>query len=455
MIIEKKIVYSLKGLSVNSKLLVKNVSGSFVIKGIAIIIGLFTMPAYMSYFSNQTVLGVWFTLISILNWILSFDLGIGNGLRNNLVRVLAEKNHEGIRKYISSAYIILGFISSTIAIIGYVCLEFINWNNVLGISPEVVSNSTLLLVVRLLFIGVILQFFLRIIVSILYAMQKTVLPSILTLTSTILLLSFMAIYDGSNIEQNIITLAVVNILTVNIPLLGTTIVLFLTKLRYSIPSFRYYVKDYAYSIVKLGGGFFFIQIMFMIITSTNQILITWFHGPKHVVEYLVYFKLFNLFVTLFSLIANPIWSAVSKAHVEKKYTWISKVYKYLNYISVLGLCACLCLSLVLQIVVNLWLGENTITVNYGYAICFAVDSAIMIYILAVTSIANGVGQLKPQLVCNTIVAILKIPLVYTLSQYIESWISIVIVNIIIMLPCAIIQSIIINNFLKKKLKINY
>ncbi|MCS5422125.1 MULTISPECIES: lipopolysaccharide biosynthesis protein [Psychrilyobacter] len=428
----------------------KNITGSFLIKGLGIIVSMFTMPVYMTFFSDQVILGVWFTLISMLNWILNFDLGIGNGLRNHLVIALSEKSDKKIKQYISSAYIILGSLSIGIIIIGYLFIGFINWNMILNISPEILPNGLLLKVVRILFVGIIAQFFLRLIVSILYAMQKTVLPSILALISSILLLLYMKGYTSVNIEQSLNDLAIINVLTMNVPLLVTTIALFLTKLKKSKPSLKFYVKNYARNIMKLGGEFFFIQIMSLVMVSTNLMLITWLYDPKYVVEYQVYFKLFNLFVVLFSLIVNPIWSAVSKAYVEKNYTWIKKIYNYLNILSIVATLACFFLIFFLQYIVSLWLGENSIIINYSYAFYFAVNSSLIIYTLAITSIANGIGSLKPQIYCNVIMATMKFPLAYILSFVVGGWGSIILTNIILMTPCVIFQSIMINKTLKNK-----
>ena len=78
------ILARLKGISEKNTIIYKNVIGAFAVKGASLILSLFTMPAYMRFFEDEQILGVWFTLLSVLSWILNFDLGIGNGLRNNL-----------------------------------------------------------------------------------------------------------------------------------------------------------------------------------------------------------------------------------------------------------------------------------------------------------------------------------------------------------------------------------
>ncbi|EOU1150939.1 hypothetical protein AB8J25_001843 [Clostridium perfringens] len=78
----------MKNINGNTKKVIINIINGIGIKGGAILIAFFTTPAYMRYFENESILGVWFTILSVLSWILNFDLGIGNGIRNRLVKTL-------------------------------------------------------------------------------------------------------------------------------------------------------------------------------------------------------------------------------------------------------------------------------------------------------------------------------------------------------------------------------
>ena len=94
-------INKVKNSNENDKIVYRNVLGAFLVKGGALFVTLFTLPAYINFFNNDSVLGIWFTLLSLLNWILNFDLGIGNGLRNHLSMSISLHDEEKTKKYIA------------------------------------------------------------------------------------------------------------------------------------------------------------------------------------------------------------------------------------------------------------------------------------------------------------------------------------------------------------------
>ena len=64
-----------RSISGNNRIIALNVIGAFIVRGVALIVSLFTMPAYMRFFKDDATLGIWFTIVSVLNWVMFFDLG--------------------------------------------------------------------------------------------------------------------------------------------------------------------------------------------------------------------------------------------------------------------------------------------------------------------------------------------------------------------------------------------
>lgn len=434
----------------NNKAIVYNTIGAFLVKGGALVISLFTMPAYMKYFDSQQILGLWFTILSVLSWVLTFDLGIGNGLRNHIVPALVNKDQIKIKKYVSSAYVVIGAVVLLSIGLSKILFKFINWNIIFNIPHEIVSIKTLNITVGIVFSGIMLQFLLKLITSILYAMQKSALNNFLSLLSSVITLVYVSFANSSDISTNLISMAVVNVLAVNLPLLVATIVVFSKELKGCKPEIKFFEMKYARDVIKLGGIFFWVQIMYMIITATNEFLITWFTAPEMVVEYQIYNKLFTLIGTIFALALTPIWSAVTKALSEQNFTWIKHLYKTLKLMAIIAVIFEVGMIPFLQFGINLWLGDNAIQVNYLYAIVFAIFGSIMIWNGVISSIANGCGELKTQSIFFTIGALIKIPIAWILVGIFNSWIGIILANIIAMSLYSIIQPIWLNKFLNKK-----
>lgn len=428
----------LKHKFLNNKNLFWNIIGSIGVKGLAMLVNILAMPAYLKYFSDNIVLGVWFTIISILNWILTFDLGIGNGLRNHLVGAFVDKDRTKAKKYISSAYFSIGGIAFLIGTLGFIILQFLDWNNILNISSQIVPNKSLTTIIQIIFLGIIIQLFLRLIISILYALQKTALSNFLSLISNVLILLFLLLFKFDNLIESLKILSYVYILSLNVPLLIASLVVFSTQLTDSKPSLGYFQKEYAKKILELGSLFLGIQLSLLIINSTDQFLILRFYSPEAVVEHQVYYRIFSIYITFFSLITIPIWSAVTKAYVERRIDWIKKVYKYLNLVGTGIVLLSFITALIFQYIVNLWLGELTFVINIKYAFVFAAYSSIFIFIYSANCIANGISLLRPQFVGNLIAAIVKIPIAILFSIYFDQWIIIIVIDLIILIPTLVI-----------------
>lgn len=438
------IVAKIKNGSEKDKVIYKNVIGAFAVKGASLILSLFTMPAYMRFFADEQILGVWFTLLSVLSWILNFDLGIGNGLRNNLTTALATGNRKAAKEYISSAYWMIGLVMLTAGSFGLIILPYISWNLVFNVNPALLSSAVLSRAVQWCFLGIVLQFFLRLISSVLYAMQMSAVNNFLALLTSALQLVFVLIAPSRTPEENLQMFAWAYVVCVNLPLLVASVGVFFGPLRDCIPGFQSFNRKKAKSVLSLGGIFFVCQVLYMLIANTNEILITRYTHPANVVEYQIYNKLFTLVATLFMLALTPIWSAVTKAIAEKDYVWIQKTKKKLLGLSLLASVLEFLVIPFLQVIVNSWLGEEAIIIDYSNAACFALFGSSMVFQSAISTIANGTGKMHVQALCYGGGILVKLIFIHFGIAITGNWIVIILANALILIPYCIIQNHVIN-----------
>lgn len=425
----------------DNRILINNMAGTLLIKGLAMVLTLFTMPIYINYFDNKEAVGIWFSMVSVLNWILTFDLGIGNGLRNNLVVALAENDKKAIKTLISSAYYFLGIISFFILIIGNICLNFIDVNKILNISTDIFSVHILRKCVKIVFSGIVLQFFLRIITSILYAMRKTAVANLLTLISSASILIFVSFFRPRSLEDRLLVLSFAQAVTTCLPLLIATVIIFFTLLKDSKPSFKSFNLEMGKRIMNLGGQFLVIQICLMIITSTNEILISRLSDISYVVEYQAYYRIFYMVVTLFSLVCQPMWSSFAKAYVAKQYLWIKHTYHKFQLAAIICCALTVLISLIFDQLVVLWLGENVVHTSMKYSIAFSAFVSVSVLVNSTSCLANGLNMLKCQVKWSIVGALAKVPLSIFFVVLSGEWIGVLYANIIALLPLLVFQTI--------------
>ena len=140
------------------------------------------------------------------------------------------------------------------------------------------------------------------------------------------------------------------------------------------------------------------------------------------------------------LALTPMWSAVTKAQAEKDHLWLKKIYYLTNKFTLIAIGAEFLLIGVLQFVINIWLGDNAIDVNYLYAVIFAFYGSVSIIQSVQQTFAYGFGIVKLQCICYTVGVIVKFSIVYYGTQiWNDAWILVVLANFIVMLPYCILQ----------------
>lgn len=436
--------------SSSDKALFKNISGAFVFKGLGMLLSFFSMLIYMDFFENKLVLGVWFTILSTSNWIFMFDIGIGNGLRNCLTRELVRGDKKRIKTYISSAYILITVIAVVLLCIGSLMIGYVNWNDFFNISESVVSRATLNTTVRIIYAGIVLQFIFKMVVYILYALQKSAVNNMIAFLTSLFQFMAVLLLPSLSISENLIRLAVVFIVSSNLLYMVVTVFAFRNEqIKGCGVSLKYFETDAALKTVNIGVLFLWTQILHLLISLTDDFLVTKFTSPKYEVYFSIYNRLFSLVGTLFTLALTPVWSAVTKAQEERDYLWVRKIYKFANRAVLLGVAGELLIILVMQFVVNIWLGSHAIQVDYTYALIFAVYGSIMLFQSVQETFAYGFGKVMVLCVCYSIGVIVKYSIVYFGTMlYPDAWIIVVLSNILVILPFCIVQPF----YLKKEIE---
>jgi len=175
----------------------KNILGSFLLKGISIVISLLLVPLTIDYL-NPTKYGIWITLMSVIAWFNFFDIGLGNGLRNKFATAKAEGKDELARTYISTTYAIISIISVLLFILFFIVNQFLDWGKILNTTTDLIELEKLVFIVFSVFC---LQFIIKLINVVFIADQRPAMSSAIntfaSLISLITVFVLMKTSEGS------------------------------------------------------------------------------------------------------------------------------------------------------------------------------------------------------------------------------------------------------------------
>lgn len=383
----------------------KNIIFSLIVKGFSVLLGLVIVNIYLQYLGN-TNYGLWITISSIASWVAMGDLGIGNGLRNELAKAYADNNVKKQQVLISTAIIVLLKVSVIILFILSVISEILIITGVLEIGVRASLYITNLFMC--------INFVLGIFVSISHAYQLSYYSSFSQLLYSGLSIIMVLILVLGGIKSNLTIFAVINgscNTLAHIFLIKS--VLKKIKLKIDLKTTN---KLYVKSIIGVGIQFFVLQLCGLILYSTDNVIIKALFGSEEVTKYAIITKIFSTGEMIFSIFLVSLWSGVTYQYSLKNYTWIMDKIKQLLKVWTLFVLGTVVISFLFNILIKIWLGEQVEEYSWRIIALFAFYSSVSTFGSIFVNIANGMGVIKLQLIMVVIETLFNIPLSIYLSH---------------------------------------
>ncbi|MGL4998721.1 MAG: lipopolysaccharide biosynthesis protein, partial [Cetobacterium sp.] len=346
------------------------------------------VPKALKYLGVENY-GIWATILSILSWISFFDVGIGNSLRTKLVEYLEKKQEKEARELISTAYINIGLISLGIFLISLIILKFVDMQSLLNINYKKLNE-----LIFLAFCFINFNFVISLCKPIYYAQQKSTTVSLIELTSQTLNFLGILLFIHIKLNNSLIYIC----LLYGITSLGTnlfyTYKLFKSN-RNILPRISDYKKEMNKQLNTLGFKFFLLQIVCLILFTTDSVIITKLFGASEVTPYNLSNRIFGIIISLYSIILTPLWSRVSKEKANGNIKWIKNTLLKLNYLSLIVAIGIIILYKIYPFISEIWLQQN-IEYPDNLIMYMAVFSFLSIWCNNYAYIMNGMGEIDLQ-----------------------------------------------------------
>ena len=388
----------------------KQIKDSVLYKIGAIAATFLAMPIMIKYLGVEQF-GVWATMLTLITWVMLFDLGIGNGLKNKISESLAKNNVNQATEYVSTAYGLVGVISFLLFTLFFVVNIWLPWQSIF--NTEAISKSTLKYSVITLSFFIFFNFWISLVNQIYHGLQESsvvVLGQFISNVCALILVFLLYKFTESSMLMMVLAYGF-SLVFANVLL---SILVFRKKV--FLPKVGLFDKNKISPLLSLGVKFFIIQLAVLVIFMTDKIIITQLLGPEHVTPYEVLFKLFSVVTVIHGLILAPLWPAYSDAYQRGDLAWIRSIMKQQLKVAFVLIVIVFLLSVVGPFIVSVWIGDeikaaSSLYVLFALFIAFSVWSNIFAYFV------NAVNKLNVQLYTAVLAALINIPLSIFLVKY--------------------------------------
>jgi O-antigen/teichoic acid export membrane protein len=390
----------------------KNIAGSFLIKGLSLIVSLALVPLTINLL-DQEKYGVWMTIFSIVSWFNLMDIGVGNGFRNKFAEAVALDNKDLAKEYVKTLYSSIFLIALGFFVAFSVINFFLDWNKVLNLPLD--FDEDISLIVWIVFGLFCLQLYAKNISLIFLSLQKTNLSNLLIFLGNILALVFIYILHITN-QVSLFSIAIAFMLAPVVVFLFASSYSFSKKLKIYKPAiFSLPEKKYLNDIIGLGLKFFMIQVAAIFMYGTGNLIITQLFGPAEVTPYNVAFRLFSSTQVFFSVIITPFWSAFTEANTKNDNIWIKKSIKVLIYFWLTFSVGVVVFWIVSPFIFKIWVGDDVvipISLSLQFCVFVIINSGLSIFI----SFLSGIGKIAILFYCSIFQCIVYVPLAIFLAR---------------------------------------
>lgn len=383
----------------------KNILVSGAFKAADTLIYLLLVPLTLGYL-NAYEYGVWLTLNSILGWINSFDIGLGNGLRNKLAEAIARNDNMDAKKYVSTTFFMLIIIALIILIVGSIIINIVNWNDLLNLQYNSINNIKEIIYVSFCFFC--LNFVFKFIGNIYQAMQVPSAMYIMNFCAHCLAL-FVIYILTKTLSSSLFLIALVYSAAPPLIYLIAYPITFRCIFKNYAPSIKHFDISAVKELFNLSIVFFLLQIAGLILFSLTNLIISNLFGPEEVTPYNIAYRYFSIIPMLINIIFAPIWSATTDAYIKGDIEWITNNNRKMRRLLLIIMVILFIMVIFSPVIYKIWI-QNKVEIPFVLSILMAIYNFIIVWSHCYGYFLNGMGKLRVQVINTITVAFLFYPL---------------------------------------------
>ncbi|PSB04095.1 lipopolysaccharide biosynthesis protein [Merismopedia glauca] len=331
-------------------------AASVASKGVSILTNLISVPLTVNYLGTERY-GLWMTISSAIALLSFADLGMGSGLLNAIAEADGKDDRHSARVYVSSAFFILLAIAMLILVVFASIYPLIPWERVFNVRSDLAvreSGPTMAVLIASFAVNIPLGIAQRVQMGYQEGYKNQLWAIVGGLMGLAGLL--LGVYFKVGLPWLVLAIS-------GGPVLGMLInwiVLFGSSRKWLFPQWKYFNWLASRKILGTGTWFFILQILTVVGTASDNLIISQALGASAVASYAVTQKLFSTaFVSQFFI--TPLWPAFAEAIARADYNWARKTLnRSLIISSSIGIITALILFIFANKIITIWAGPNLV-----------------------------------------------------------------------------------------------
>lgn len=361
------------------------------------VVSLMSVPLLL-YVLGTNSYGTWVTLTSLIGFISLLNLGVGDSLRNSVAAMNSTS-----REFVGHEFVGFFQMLCGIALLSIFVFSFLIPYAEIDIesrSAAWILYTPLLLLLPLMMASNVLQ-----------GARATGLQAVLQSMSTWLFFGFVLILFWL---QKTPSLEVMALAWSSFYAIGLLSIFFLglRVLQLPISSLtKLSLTKFPKGRLKVGFEFLALQLASLVLYGLGNSIIFSQLGPIEVARYDVLNKIFQVALSLYTIMIGVMWSEIAKARAAADEIALARMLRMLAGAAILFAVACLSIAFYVPLIIDQWT-QHRIQVSTLEALSVAVLVAIQSLAYVGAVFMNAFEKIRPQIILAFFSIALMIPLSY-------------------------------------------
>ncbi|WP_229397992.1 lipopolysaccharide biosynthesis protein [Micromonospora okii] len=379
-----------------SRRLVTGIATAALGKGAGILVPLVLIPVTLRYVGAD-MYALWTAVTTVTAMAIFADLGLGQGLMTRLAPCYATGDAGRARRYISTAYVLLGAVALGGCAALWLLADVIPWRglfNAAGAVSAADARDVSLVCLTVFVVNIPLSLVTRV----LYAYQRVGQNNLWQAAGYLCSLPLVLGAVAAGLPP--VAVVAASVLWTPLTNVAASAWLYRWAMPHLRPGWRHVDRGLAGDLHRLGGLFFAGNLLMALALNADPLLVAHTVGLGAVVAYAVPARVFNQLGGFAGLVNLPLWSANGDALARGELRWVRRTVVRASVLS--GVVA-LVPSVVLVVAGNrlftAWLGtpmgdDRALLVGLGaWSVLLAVTSPLLM-------VQNAAGLVRPQLLAG-------------------------------------------------------